>query len=431
MPRMTVERFFGGIDHRISYLQSTLQYVSEYHPSHADLSEWILQNTPAGSQQLIRRNIAFLETIDLIEETDGRYEPTTKGEAVWKRDEPLVLYEGLATNVDGFRDLCRAIQAGNRTVEAIQTALRESFPDFELPEGVVGGHLGWLRSLGLVTKFDGTYSFPIEDGTFDVGESYNRWFIHDVLKGERYKGIATPSDLDLVLLFTGESGSAYGYEDTFLPDDRFVYTGEGVEGDMTMDGGNAAIRHHRENGDSLHLFESTDMPWIVTYLGEYEYEKHVIDTLPDEHGTDRDAIRFTLAPAGGTKVELEDGTPQSLSLDDLYEKATESSPTHTTGSSSGSTSESRSYQGSAVVREYALRWADGVCQGCDEDAPFLTAGGDPYLEVHHLTRRSDGGPDDPDNVIALCPNCHRRVHEGRDGDAFNRKLKRRVANRDS
>lgn len=67
--------------------------------------------------------------------------------------------------------------------------------------------------------------------------------------------------------------------------------------------------------------------------------------------------------------------------------------------------------------------ADGVCQGCEEDAPFADTNGDSFLEVHHLTRRSDGCPDDPENVIAFCPNCHRRVHEGRDGDEFNRRLK--------
>ncbi|MDY7081344.1 MAG: HNH endonuclease [Halobacteria archaeon] len=44
------------------------------------------------------------------------------------------------------------------------------------------------------------------------------------------------------------------------------------------------------------------------------------------------------------------------------------------------------------------------------------------MEVHHLHRHSDGGVDHPDNVIALCPNCHRRVHYGKDGDSFNQKL---------
>ncbi|MFB6177259.1 MAG: HNH endonuclease, partial [Halobaculum sp.] len=58
-----------------------------------------------------------------------------------------------------------------------------------------------------------------------------------------------------------------------------------------------------------------------------------------------------------------------------------------------------------------------------------TTDGEPYLEVHHLHRLSDDGPDHPDNVIALCPTCHARVHHGSDGDEFNEQLIERVASR--
>ncbi len=73
--------------------------------------------------------------------------------------------------------------------------------------------------------------------------------------------------------------------------------------------------------------------------------------------------------------------------------------------------------------------ADGVCQGCHEPAPFENASGEPFLEVHHLTRGSDGGADDPENVVSLCPNCHRRVHEGCDGETFNQELRDSVEQR--
>ncbi|WP_373273521.1 HNH endonuclease [Vibrio parahaemolyticus] len=46
----------------------------------------------------------------------------------------------------------------------------------------------------------------------------------------------------------------------------------------------------------------------------------------------------------------------------------------------------------------------------------------PYLEVHHLTRLADGGADCPENVIALCPTCHRRAHYSIDNQEFNEKL---------
>ncbi|NHN49316.1 HNH endonuclease [Halostella sp. JP-L12] len=419
--RMTTERFFGGVGQRLENLHVTLQYVSEHDPTEDDLKEWILENTTAGEGSTVRRNIAFLDSIDLLEVIEDNVECTNKGEIYWSRQEPLVMYAGLEKGVDGFREIVRSIAAGKRSLEAIQHNLQEAFPDYELPEGVVTGHLDWLKSLDLVTEENNKYWIDIEGGEFEVGEQYNRWFLHDVLKGERYKGIATPSELPLVLLFTGDSGSVYGYEDVFLDDDSFLYTGEGTEGDMTMDDGNEAIRDHKENGEALHLFEDTDMPWMVTYLGEYEYISHKTDTLPDENGKDRDAFRFRLAPVGGTKIEGE--TPSSLSDEELYEKAKQSTPSSSSGASSGGSGSGRSYPRSQYVREYALRMANGVCQGCGVDAPFIAKNGDPYLEVHHLTRRSDGGADSPENVIALCPNCHRRVHEGRDGADFNQSLK--------
>jgi 5-methylcytosine-specific restriction enzyme A len=79
-------------------------------------------------------------------------------------------------------------------------------------------------------------------------------------------------------------------------------------------------------------------------------------------------------------------------------------------------------QRSEAVRVLPLRRASGTCEGCHETAPFLDKVGRPFLEAHHLFRLTDGGPDLPENVVAICPNCHRRVHQGKDGAAWNEKL---------
>ncbi|WP_254861650.1 HNH endonuclease [Halovivax gelatinilyticus] len=42
--------------------------------------------------------------------------------------------------------------------------------------------------------------------------------------------------------------------------------------------------------------------------------------------------------------------------------------------------------------------ADQHCEWCEN--PF------DFLEVHHIVPRSEGGPNDPGNLVALCPNCH-------------------------
>lgn len=117
---------------------------------------------------------------------------------------------------------------------------------------------------------------------------------------ERYQGIATPADTDIVFLFTAENGEDHGYDDTFQSDGTFVYTGEGS---MTMGGGNIAIRDHQSNGDELHLFKSTADAWVVEYSGQFEYVDHWTEQLPDTHGNLREGIRFELAPVGAVAAE--------------------------------------------------------------------------------------------------------------------------------
>ncbi len=70
------------------------------------------------------------------------------------------------------------------------------------------------------------------------------------------------------------------------------------------------------------------------------------------------------------------------------------------------------YRNQDVVAE-VLERAEGVCEGCQAPAPFKRASnGTPYLEVHHKVQLSKGGDDAVENAIALCPNCHRKMHYG-------------------
>lgn len=126
-------------------------------------------------------------------------------------------------------------------------------------------------------------------------------------------------------------------------------------------------------------------------------------------------------------VELPEDLDE-LGLETLYERAKQvsdgghpSSTLRSAGGSGRSTSD--------VVRRFALREADGVCQGCNSEVPFETESGEPYLEVHHITKVSDGGPDRPDNVIALCPNCHSEAHNGKNKNQLNEKLREKARSR--
>lgn len=70
------------------------------------------------------------------------------------------------------------------------------------------------------------------------------------------------------------------------------------------------------------------------------------------------------------------------------------------------------YSRSPIVAEYILRSSGGICECCQNRAPFLRENGEPYLEIHHVKMLSEGGSDTINNAIAVCPNCHRELHHG-------------------
>ena len=155
---------------------------------------------------------------------------------------------------------------------------------------------------------------------------------------------------------------------------------------------------------------------------------------PDTTGHMRQMLIFELTPLSAfeepTRSETSSPPPPALdttlSLDDLRHKAlADAAPTR-------SPVERQTFyrQRSQWIRLYALRRAQGQCEGCGIPAPFMTPDGQPYLEVHHIRRLSDGGPDHPQWVVAICPNCHRRAHYAEDAVRYNAHLSQVVQERE-
>jgi len=66
------------------------------------------------------------------------------------------------------------------------------------------------------------------------------------------------------------------------------------------------------------------------------------------------------------------------------------------------------YNMNAIKREVISR-ANGMCQLCDMKAPFYDKNGMPYLEMHYIVPIANGGSDTLENIVALCPNCHKKI----------------------
>lgn len=74
------------------------------------------------------------------------------------------------------------------------------------------------------------------------------------------------------------------------------------------------------------------------------------------------------------------------------------------GSSKANDSEKVPPASQQLKDELYFERANRRCEYCGEEID--------HFEVHHITPRSDGGQNDPDNLIVLCPNCHSKADRG-------------------
>jgi 5-methylcytosine-specific restriction protein A len=266
---------------------------------------------------------------------------------------------------------------------------------------------------------------------FQTGRVYDRRSeIHGPFGGNWQSGIAPSSMADAIFIFTGATGAQFGYTDTETLDENglttFFYTGEGQVGDMTFTKGNKAILEHSNSGRALHLFRSRGKSKGQEYIGEFVYADHKIETGPDLKKQMRKVIVFELVSVRVAEL-LESSDPP---IDDIHVPKTLAeartlaiAASTAIGIPSGQSAVRTLYTRSKAVKDYVLMRADGVCESCRKPAPFFRMNGSPYLEPHHTTRLSDGGPDHPQFVGAICPSCHREIHHGKDGELKNFKLR--------
>ncbi|MDN0081643.1 HNH endonuclease [Crenobacter sp. SG2305] len=273
--------------------------------------------------------------------------------------------------------------------------------------------------------------------SFEIGKAYYRKAeITGRFGGSGQSGIAPSSQSPVVFLFTGDSGEQYGYTDRFDESGCLLYTGEGQTGNMQMKNGNKAIASHAVDGRALHVFKSTGHRKPYIYVGEFVYDSHFIRRGPDREGEDRDVIVFRLLRASELlQVEQDEnveaaaaaGMPTSQSLADLRAAAIAACQPQAATSADNKETVRKTYQRSAQVKKYVLARSQGICELCDQPAPFnRKSDGSPYLEPHHINRLSDGGLDHPVHVAAICPTCHRLIHFGVNGQQQNEILKSKI-----
>lgn len=68
-------------------------------------------------------------------------------------------------------------------------------------------------------------------------------------------------------------------------------------------------------------------------------------------------------------------------------------------------------------RNHMFRRDDYTCQMCHTEHRLINEHGIPLpttdgqLDLHHIIPVSEGGTDAPDNLMTLCRDCHRKLHQ--------------------
>jgi len=189
----------------------------------------------------------------------------------------------------------------------------------------------------------------------------------------------------------------------------FHFTGMGTVGEQGPETRqNRTLAGSRENGVRLFLFE-------VFYEGSYVYlgEVELMDSpyrsrQVDSENNVRDVPVFPLQlkshrnpPLIKQEAAEEEGEPAKRKVRVISRNGAALPEGGAGAEPSGP---------DRTVWEAAKRQANGLCQLCGLPAPFTGHDGQPFLEAHHIVPLGEGGTDTPENVVALCPNCHRKMH---------------------
>jgi 5-methylcytosine-specific restriction enzyme A len=255
-----------------------------------------------------------------------------------------------------------------------------------------------------------TSQFP----EMEIGEVIDNARLREVFKCSTQGGMRRSLDTNTLVLVSNHVKSVYG--DRWIGD-TLHYTGMGLVGDQNLNGAqNKTLNESNTSGVGVHLFEVFGNK-EYTYQGRVRLEGAPYqERQPDSEGDIRDVWVFPL--------KLIDGSPFTQSADDFWKtqatkekkakrlsdselKDRASNAPKTPGSR---TTKSTQYERDPHIAELARRRAGGVCDLCDRPAPFQKKNGSPYLESHHIIWLSKGGEDAICNTVALCPNCHRKMH---------------------
>jgi len=246
------------------------------------------------------------------------------------------------------------------------------------------------------------------------GETYHHSKISKAFGGQTEGGMRRSKATNTLHLIINHTNSPY--EDDW-DGNVLHYSGMGQRGNQNINGTqNKTLNESNSNGVDVYLSEVFKSTYYyfrgrVKLIAE-PYQKEQLDIeekkrlvwifplqLIDEHKpVDKSELASTLAK----RIKKN----KNLTAEELKQKIDEKGKRKPGKRSTSSTY----YQRDEDVIRYTLLRAEGICELCEEPAPFLNSNGEGFLEVHHIQHLANDGDDTIENTVALCPNCRRKMH---------------------
>lgn len=318
----------------------------------------------------------------------------------------------------------------NRVRELEKTGnLYDYYKKFRDEENPHRDEFAFLSTIGIKTSeemadyIEANYQTEINNrfelSDFVQGETYTNNFISMIFLCSYQGGMRKSNKKNALVLLAVHNNPLYS--DEWKSDGTLHYTGMGTIGDQSLTFmQNKTLLESQTNGVELYLFESySDNEYIYTGRVELAAAPYISYRLePDTSGNLRRVAKFPLRIANGGSItpidvnvilansKKKEKKAHQMSDDELAEQARRAGNNESTERPVTTVHRDRN----ELVSEHTKRRAAGLCDLCSEYAPFNSKNGNPYLEEHHVLPLADGGPDAIYNTVALCPNCHRKMH---------------------
>ncbi|GAA2748329.1 HNH endonuclease signature motif containing protein [Kitasatospora cinereorecta] len=306
-----------------------------------------------------------------------------------------------------------------------------------------------LSATGLAELMAGRVTDWLEPSVGDRFEK--REAIFNRYGGQKVAGIGALRD-GILNCFSKDNGP---YRDGRIEGtDWIAYVGDGQVGDQTLTFGNKQLAGHQDALRPLRF-------WHKPVDGQFTFESWVVVAQwrqqwgRDRNGDRRKEFVWVLAPVPSP---LRDEWPTELvaileaERGVLHDDAEDVVPPDVMGSeltpaqkyrslcrAARTTTERRRGQRTSLslverqLRSTAARAAvilrsQGTCENpdCLGHSSELTEKGEPILEVDHVNGLARSGEDEPEFMIALCPNCHALKTRGANRHELTRKLRARA-----